>query len=182
MLYSAGAGSGWPSRWSAVRTMTILQSQLTESLPTSRPVSEGQLCRRHGTESKVSCLAPEHGTLRRKYFLCGQHYSKYTKTGFLPFTSLARIQANIRSLSSRWSVQRPCFLLGTSLILISVQRLNNLSVFLVFLSVSNEMRYYFMAASGHILRSSLYQYTDHPTILHYRMIMRYKIISIKSQN
>lgn len=61
MLYNAGAGSGWPSRWSAVRTMTVLQSQLTESLPTSRPVSEGQLCRRRRRHGEQSFL-PRSGT------------------------------------------------------------------------------------------------------------------------
>jgi hypothetical protein len=47
--------------------------------------------------------------------------------------------------------------------------MNGLSFFLVFLSASNKMRYYFMADSTHILPNLLYEYTDHPTILHYRM-------------
>jgi hypothetical protein len=67
----------------------------------SLPDSAGQLCWSHGEQS-FSAAAPEHGTLRRKYFLCDQRYSKCTKMAFLSrLVPLFRIQSRFTAASIR---------------------------------------------------------------------------------
>ena len=60
MLYNAGVGSGWPSRWNVLRARALLQPQLKWKFA-GRPAgvagrrAGGQAGSWYGAESKVAC-------------------------------------------------------------------------------------------------------------------------------